>query len=209
MIPEVKALFSTMAPSMSFPYRLLFGNLWLFQGLVTWLLPKINPYGRALFSTTIAFTMMKGSDADNVIPTEASVLANLRTHPIQGIDDTVRVLKKIANRYHVDCKILGGREATPIVSTSSESYHYLVRVIHQVFPDILVSPYVVLGGTDARFYTQVSDAALRFSPIRIHNQDLKKMHGIDESLRLDALVEAVGFYREMIRQYGTTDMQDH
>ncbi|MDD4354372.1 MAG: M20/M25/M40 family metallo-hydrolase [Candidatus Izemoplasmatales bacterium] len=198
MIPEVADLFKTVAPSMAFLYRLLFGNMWLFKGLVTWLLPKINPYGRALFSSTIAFTMMKGSEAANVIPAEASVLANIRTHPIQGIESTHLVLSKIAKRYGISAQILEGREATPMVSTKSDSYRYLVSIIQKTFPDVLVSPYVVLGGTDARFYTEISDSALRFSPIRVHNRDLKKMHGIDESLRLDALAEAVIFYREII-----------
>lgn len=201
MIPEVADLFKTVAPSMAFPYRLLFGNLWLFKGLITWLLPRINPYGRALFSSTIAFTMMKGSDAANVIPAEASVLANVRTHPIQGIEATHAVLAKLAKRYGISCQVLEGREATPMVSTKSDSYRFLISIIQKTFPDVLVSPYVVLGGTDARFYTEISDSALRFSPIRIHNRDLKKMHGIDESLRLEALVEAVWFYQELIREF--------
>ncbi|MCK7484860.1 MAG: M20/M25/M40 family metallo-hydrolase [Bacillus subtilis] len=55
MIPEVAALFQTAAPSMKFPYRLLFGNLWLFRGLVTFLLPRINPYGRAMLSDNHRF----------------------------------------------------------------------------------------------------------------------------------------------------------
>lgn len=201
MIDEVRDMFVTASRSMRFGYRMLFGNMWLFKGLLIRLLPIMNPYGRALLSTTIAFTMMKGSDAENVIPSEAYVLANLRTHPIQGIEDSVRVLSKIAMKYQVECEIVEGREATPIVNTKGDSYRFLEQQIRKNFPDVLVSPYVILGGTDARFYTRVSDSALRFSPIRVTNDDLKKMHGIDESLKLDALWEAVRFYRSLITDY--------
>jgi acetylornithine deacetylase/succinyl-diaminopimelate desuccinylase-like protein len=31
------------------------------------------------------------------------------------------------------------------------------------------------------------------------NEELKKMHGNDESIRLDALVEAVSFYQDLIQ----------
>jgi carboxypeptidase PM20D1 len=201
MIDEVRDMFLSASRSMRFTYRMLFGNMWLFKGLLTRLLPIMNPYGRALLSTTIAFTMMKGSDAENVIPSEAYVLANLRTHPIQGIEDSVRDLSKIARKYQVECEIVEGREATPIVNTKGDSYRFLEQQIRKNFPDVLVSPYVILGGTDARFYTRISDSALRFSPIRVTNNDLKKMHGIDESLKLNALWEAVRFYRSMITDY--------
>lgn len=201
MIDEVRDMFETSAKSMKFGYRFLFGNMWLFKGLITWLLPKINSYGRAMLSTTIAFTMMKGSDAENVIPAEAYVLCNLRTHPIQGIESTVQILTEIAKKYDVACEVLEGREATPIVNTSGKKYQFLVETIHESFPDVLVSPYVILGGTDARFFTKISDSALRFSPIRVTSEDLKKMHGIDESLKLEALAEAVDFYKALIQKY--------
>jgi carboxypeptidase PM20D1 len=201
MIKEVRDLFETAAPSMSFPFRLLFGNLWLFKPLLTWLLPKISPYGRAMLSTTIAYTMMKGSDAENVIPNEATMLLNCRTHPIQNIESTVKVLRKIAKRYHLTIEILEGRDATPIVNTKGDAYQLVIESIKAVFPDVLISPYVILGGTDARHYTEISDAALRFSPVRVANADLKKMHGINESIRIDALAEAVVFYKHLMRQF--------
>ncbi|MGI6392425.1 MAG: M20/M25/M40 family metallo-hydrolase [Candidatus Izemoplasmatales bacterium] len=205
MIPEVRDMFQTASRSMSFPYRLLFGNIWLFKGLICWLLPRINPYGRALFSTTIAFTMMKGSDAANVIPSEAHVLCNLRTHPIQDIESTVAVLSKIARKYNIDCEIIEGREATPIVNTKGVAYNYLVSEIRKNFPDVLVSPYIIFGGTDARFFTRITDSALRFSPVRITNDDLKKMHGIDECIEVRSLAEAVVFYKSFMSDFKKTE----
>lgn len=201
MIREVSDLFNTAAPSMSFFYRLLFGNMWLFKRLVTWLLPKISPYGRAMLSTTIAFTMMKGSDAANVMPAEAYVIANLRTHPIQGIDSAFKTLARIAKKHDIVCEIVEGREATDMVDTSSSSYLFIEEQIRKNFPGVLVSPYVILGGTDARFYAKISSSALRFSPIRATNEELRKIHGINESLKLEALAEAVGFYRSVIADY--------
>ncbi len=201
MIKEVADIFKNAAPSMSFLYRFLFGNIWLFKGLLTYLLPKINPFGRALLSTTIAFTMQSGSEAENVIPSEAYVLCNLRTHPIQGVNESFEVLKKIAAKYDVEAEITEQREFTPIVDTKGEAYKYLVSQIEKVFPDVLVSPYVILGGTDCRFYTEISDSALRFSPVRMDNEELSKMHGKNESIRIDALAEAVVFYKELIKNH--------
>jgi len=198
MIPEVADIFKKAAPSMSGGYRYLFGNMWLFKPLITFLLPKINSYGRALLSTTIAFTMQKGSDAENVIPSEAYVIANLRTHPIQDIKSSFAVLEKIAKKYDVEATIIDGREASPISSTTNDAYKYLVKTITDNYPDAQVSPYIMLGGTDCRFFSEITESAFRFSPVRMDNDELKKMHGKNESIRKSSIVEAVVFYRSLI-----------
>jgi carboxypeptidase PM20D1 len=180
-------------------YKYLFGNLWLFKGLLTWMLPKISPFGRALLSTTIAFTMMKGSDAENVIPAEAYVIANLRTHPIQNVEESFAVVKTIAKKYDIEAEIVSKRDTSSMVDIKGEGYKYLESIIKTCFPDALVSPYVMLGGTDCRFYSEVTDANLRFSPVRMDNEELKKMHGNNESIKIKSLVEAKNFYQELIK----------
>ncbi|MDD3129827.1 MAG: M20/M25/M40 family metallo-hydrolase [Candidatus Izemoplasmatales bacterium] len=199
MIKEVETIFKNAAPAMSGINKYLFSNMWLFKGLLTWLLPKMSPFGRALLSTTIAFTMMKGSDAENVIPAEAYMIANLRTHPIQGVDESFMAIKKLAQKYDIEAEIISSREASSIVDINGEGYIYLEKTIKNTFPDAIVSPYVMLGGTDCRFYSEVSDAALRFSPVRMNNDELKKMHGNNESIRISVLVEAIHFYQELIK----------
>ncbi|MDT8336992.1 MAG: M20/M25/M40 family metallo-hydrolase [Candidatus Izemoplasmatales bacterium] len=199
MIKEVEAIFKTAALSMKGINKYLFGNMWLFKGLLTRLLPKLSPFGRALLSTTIAFTMMKGSDAENVIPAEAWVIANLRTHPIQGVDESFKVIQKLAKKYDVEAEITSFRETSKTVDIDGEGYKYLASIIKKTFPDAIVSPYIMLGGTDCRFYSEISDAALRFSPVRMDNEELKKIHGNNESIKINSLVEATNFYKELIK----------
>ncbi len=201
MIPEVADIFKNAAPAMSFPMRYLFGNMWLFKPLITFLLPRINPFGRALLSTTIAFTMQKGSDAENVIPSDAYVMANLRIHPIQNIEDTYNVLNKIAQKYDIEISVSGEREASPISKTNNEQYKYLTETIIKNFPDVIVSPYVMLGSSDCRFFSEITDSAYRFSPTRMNNDELGKIHGNNESIRKSALTEAVVFYKDLISNY--------
>lgn len=201
MIPEVADIFKNAAPAMSFPMRYLFGNMWLFKPLITFLLPRINPFGRALLSTSIAFTMQKGSDAENVIPSEAYVMANLRIHPIQNIQDSYDVLSKIASKYDIEVSISGDRDASPISKTNNDQYKYLCEAIIKNFPDVIVSPYVMLGSSDCRFFSEISDSAYRFSPTRMDNEELGKIHGNNESIKKTALAEAVLFYKDLIKNY--------
>ena len=201
MIKEVADIFKNAAPSMTGIYRFLFGNIWLFKPLITFLLPKINSFGRALLSTTIAFTMQSGSKAANVIPSEAYVIANLRTHPIQDINASFKVLEKIAKKYDIEATIEEAREASPISDTNSDTYSMLTKTIKENYPDVLVSPYVMLGGTDCRFFSEITTSAFRFSPVRMNNKELSKIHGKNESIKKTALVEAVNFYKSFIKNH--------
>ncbi|MBI9009497.1 MAG: M20/M25/M40 family metallo-hydrolase [Tenericutes bacterium] len=201
MLPEVADIFKKAAPRMSFGYRFLFGNFWLFKPLITALLPMLNSYGRALLSTTIAFTMCKGSNAENVIPSEAYVIANLRTQPFQDVDESFEVMKKLAAKFDIEALITERRDSSPISSTSNAAYKYLLEIIAKNYPDAVASPYIMLGGTDCRFFSEITESAFRFSPVRLNNKELSKMHGKNESIKKTALTEAKRFYKDFIVQH--------
>lgn len=201
MIPEVESMFKSAAPYMKGILRYLFVNMWLFKPLIVKLLPKLSAYGRALLSTTIAFTMMKGSSQANVIPSEAWITANLRIHPIQDIESSLAVLKAIASSYDIDVEVLENRPASPMSDINGPAYAYLQSTIQSIFPDAQTSPYVMLGGTDCRFFANISEGALRFSPIRMKQAELSKMHGHNESIGISTLVEAVDFYQAIIKNH--------
>jgi carboxypeptidase PM20D1 len=201
MIKEVEDIFKNSAPIMAGIYRFLFGNMWLFKPLLVKLLPMISPFGRALLSTSIAFTMATGSEAENVIPSKAYVIANLRTHPIQNIQESFEVLQKIAAKYDIEAEIMDGREASRISSTSNDAYKYLIESITKSYPDVLTSPYVMLGGTDCRFFSEITESAFRFSPVRMNNDELSKIHGKNEAIKKSAIYEAVNFYKDFIKYH--------
>lgn len=200
-IPEVQTMFECMAPYMSFGYRLLFANFWLFKPLLTHLLPAVSPYGGAILGTTCAFTMAEASSAPNVIPTKAKVVANIRTHPIQDITSSLATLNKVASKYGVMGSVINGAEATKKVDPEAKGYQYLVEIIKRNFPDVGIAPYVITGRTDAREYEEISDCTIRFAPTRMTNDDLKGMHGINESIAIDSIIEAIHFYKELIKNY--------
>ena len=55
------------------------------------------------------------------------------------------------------------------------------------------------GATDARFYSDVCDSCIRFSPVIYGPQQMKGMHGIDETIETNCLPGAVDYYTYLIR----------
>ena len=171
--PPVRAMFVTLAPYMAFPFRLLFGNLWLFAPIVKAVMPRVSGQAGALLQTTCAFTMAQGSGAPNVVPAEASVTANLRFMIHQGMDDSLAILKRLAERYGLEMEVLQAHDASPVVDTTGKGYQYIVDCVRRVFPAAGVAPYVMLGGTDARHYAPHCPAAIRFAPLVISGEQMK------------------------------------
>ena len=199
--PPVKAMFAAMAPDMAFPFRLLFGNLWLFGPLLKRVIPKVSGQAGALLHTTCAFTMAQGSDAPNVIPAEASVTANLRFMVHQGREASLQALEKLANKYGLRMEVLYACDCSPVEDVHSAGYAYIRQCVREVFPEAGIAPYVMLGGTDAKHYAKVCDCALRFAPTVLTPQQLASMHARNENLSVDALARAVAFYRRVLTGY--------
>ena len=152
-------------------------------------------------ATTCCFTMMKGSDAANVIPKEPYLVANLRTTVHQGCKDSLAVLQKYADKYDLQLEVLLQRDASPISNIHSKEYAYVVACAKKQFPDAGVAPYVIMGGTDCRHFHALTDTALRFAPVRMTNQQNASCHAVDENVTVQNLAEGVRFFKLFLRGY--------
>ncbi len=202
LLPEVAAMFETLAPYASFPLRFVLGNLWLFRPLLLRVLPLISSQASAMLRTTIAFTMASGSDAFNVMPQEASVGANLRFIPHQGMDESLAILRKKAEKYGLDMEVRHASDYTPATDIQSEAFRTVERTVAEVFPGCPSSPYVMTGATDARFYQEICDHVVRFAPVVYGPEQMKGMHGLNENIEYACLPGAVAFYTRLIDNAG-------
>ncbi len=201
MMREVAEMFAKLAGSFPFGMRLLLGNLWLFKPLVMAVMPRLSPFGEALLSTTCTFTMCGGSDAANVIPSEAYVVANLRTSPRQDCAQSLAVLERVAARHGLTLEVLLRREPSPCTDTRGSVYREVAEIIGTCFPEAGIAPYFVMGGTDARHFHVVTDNVLRFTPIRTTSKQLETCHAVDENVSISSLAEGVEFYKYFIRNW--------
>ena len=55
------------------------------------------------------------------------------------------------------------------------------------------------GGTDAYFYTPLTDNAIRFAPLYIDKQQLESIHGLNENMYVSSLSKGVEFYKTIIQ----------
>lgn len=196
--PTVREMFRRMAPNMNFGMKVIFANMWLFEGLLKKLLPVISSAAGAMIHTTLAFTMAKGSDGLNVLPQEAYVTGNMRYIPHQDTDESIELISNIAKKYDIETEVIYKDYACPVVDYENAPFHLVEKVAAEVYPGIGICPYVMTGGTDAKFYRELSDNCLRFAPLYINDQQYASIHGLNENIYQGALPLGVDFYKKMI-----------
>lgn len=196
--PTVKEMFKRLAPNMNFGMKVIFANLWLFEGILKKMLPSISSAAGAMIQTTLAFTMAKGSDGLNVLPQEAWVTGNMRFIPHQDDRESIVLISELAKKYDLDTQVIYKDAPCPVVDFKSEAFHLVEEVAAEIYPGVGICPYVMTGGTDAKYYRDLSDNCLRFAPIYINNQQYGSIHGLNENIYQGVLPKGVDFYKMMI-----------
>ena len=195
--PPVQDLLNRTGAGQSFFTKMVMANMWLFKGSVIKQMEASNQTN-AMVHTTLVPTIVKAGIKDNVIPSIAKATFNSRILPGQTSDDVVAFVKKAINdeRVIVKKQTISLFEASATTSADHPTFKKIEGLTQQVLPNVLVSPYLVVGATDSRYFRPFSEAVLNFSPM----QDVKGFHGIDERLGKEDLNRMITFYKLFIQE---------
>lgn len=195
----VRKQFEKIGTEFPFALRLLTANLWLFGRMFMKMMARTN-LGNAMMRTTTATTMFEGSMAHNVLAPKASAIVNFRLLPGESIDDVVKHIKKIAGKQTVELELMMSDDPSLISPTNNEGYERIEKVIHQTFPGVLTTPFLVLGGTDSRRYEKVCSNIYRFSPMQVQKNDLDRIHNVNERISFRNIERSVQFFHKLISE---------
>jgi carboxypeptidase PM20D1 len=181
----------------SFSTRMAMANLWLFKGSVVGKMEE-NKQTNALVHTTLVPTIVKAGIKDNVIPTIAKATFNSRILPGQTSDDVLNFVKQAVNdeRVSVTKQTISLIEPSPITPTDHPAFQQVSAIVKKTAPNVLISPYLMIGASDSRYFRSFSDAVLNFTPV----QDAKGFHGIDERIGISDLSRMITFYKLLMQE---------
>ena len=185
-----------MGMEQPFAQRLIFANQWL----TGWLIASkasMEKTSNAMIRTTTAATMFSGSTKDNVLPIRASAVVNFRIIPGEDRESVKARAIKVIDDPDVNVDFYGWTtDPSPVSSTDSKAYKLLESAIYQAAGDrkITVTPYVTVGGTDSRFFTNLSSNVYRFLFDVLSQEDVAKIHGTNERVSEENYQQIVNFY---------------
>jgi len=192
-----RAMIDTLAPEMSFGARTLAANLWLTR-LLAPLAASRSPQLNASLRTTIAPTMISASPKENVLPSIARAVVNIRLAPGDSANDVEAHVIQVIGDRRVEVKRRGvATEASAVSDYTTSQFAALARSIRAVYPNVLVSPYLTIAATDAREYPAVATDSYRFEPILQPGIE-EQIHGVNEHITIDAYNNAIRIYSTLI-----------
>jgi carboxypeptidase PM20D1 len=197
-----RQMFETLAPELGGVQRVLLSNLWLTEPLVRAQLEKGNSTN-AMIRTTTALTIVNAGNKDNVLPGVAEATVNFRMLPGDTAEGMAAHVRSKAPEGVEAALAPGAADPSPVASSESPAYVAIARTLRAQFPGVIVTPGLVLTGTDSHHYAPIADNVYRFSPVRVTPADLPRLHGIDERMGVANLAELVRFYHLLLSNLNT------
>lgn len=198
--PEVKATFERHAPYMSAPLGFLFGNINIFSPIIKRIMMGI-PAASAMLSTSVNFTTLTAGDTldPQIRAKSADATMFLRCVREEELLLGLEKIKKIAEKYGVTIEQLERDYCRP-TDFEGESFKRVEAVLNENFPDVIVAPFLLTAGTDARRFTDVADNILRFAPIDLSKSQFATIHGDNENIGIENVGQCVVFYKDVVRK---------
>jgi carboxypeptidase PM20D1 len=195
--PPIGDMIDFLASELPLSARLLAANRWLFDPLLARGF-LATPTSAAMVRTTTAPTMMRGSPKANVIPPEASITVNFRILTGETVETTMERVRAVVDDEAVELRRGRGRDPSPASRVDTPGFAVLQRTISEVFPGAVVAPYLLVAGTDARYFHALGPSVYRFQPGRFTRDEVGLAHGVDERISVENLISGVGFYVRLI-----------
>ncbi len=181
--------------------RLILKNLWLFRPLVTQAL-LADPRSASMLRTSTAATIFNAGNKENVLPPEAHAVVNFRIRPGETVESVRLHAVKVIADDRVLVSIDGFRSEPPPASpTSGPAFDVVSRSARETLGESepMVLPFLLMGATDARYWSARARPVYRFNPFPMEEDALKRVHGTDERVSKAGYINGIRFYVQLIR----------
>ncbi|MDV7267165.1 MULTISPECIES: M20/M25/M40 family metallo-hydrolase [Rhodococcus] len=172
-----------------------------FGPLLARVLPRAGALMNAMCRTTAVATVLEGSSANNVMAETARAVLDIRILPGDTVNGTVERIRKTIRDNDIQLDVLGATEPSPVSRTDDEVFARLRQVIADTFPGAIVSPFLLVGATDARHMARISEYVYRFYPFELDARSRALIHSTDERLSITGLRHGIEFFSRLIRDW--------
>ncbi len=164
---------------------------------------------RPRIQLTLTPTMLLGGVKANIIPSECEVTFDCRILPGQTVDNTIALIRDLLSKAglnELEFEFLQAHNGTES-SIQTPLYQTITDVLYESEPNCTVTPTLLCGGTDSKFYRAQGSICYGFHPIHteppVNGKYIRREHGIDERISIDNLVFGTSVMYETIKRFMT------
>jgi acetylornithine deacetylase/succinyl-diaminopimelate desuccinylase-like protein len=140
--------------------------------------------------TTFAPTVMHGGTKTNVIPDAVELQVDIRTLPGQTGEETLEMLREALGDMADDVEIESNDDPSTESPIDTPLWDSLARVTGRLVEGSQLVPFLMVGGTDNRFFRRAGSVGYGFALFsrRVSFEEYATMfHGNDERVDIDSL----------------------
>ena len=158
---------------------------------------------------TIAPTMIRGGVKENVIPSECEATFDCRVLPGQTIADALVLIRGLLESVGLEKLTLEVLHSNEPSESPFETplYETITSVLREFEPGCGVTPVLMTGGTDSRFFRAKGSICYGFHPMQPETPKqtavVKREHGIDERISIENLVFGTSVLYETVKKFMT------
>jgi carboxypeptidase PM20D1 len=197
-VPTNLEMIRTLGAHARQPFKWVFTNLWLTRMPLLALFARLGDETNAMVRTTQVVTQLAGAQAANAIPEKAEAIVNIRVAIDSSVAEAVEHVRKAIGDELVAIEALHPNEPSAVSPTTGPAWELVKTTIEESFPGTIVTPYVMLGASDSRHFTRISDHVYRFSPFEMSTEERGTLHAKNERMRVATFLRGVGFYTRLV-----------
>ncbi|HJW65822.1 MAG TPA: M20/M25/M40 family metallo-hydrolase, partial [Candidatus Bathyarchaeia archaeon] len=155
---------------------------------------------------TITPTIIRGGVKENVIPSECEATFDCRILPGQSTAETLNLIKALLKDVGLEkltFKIVQANEPSES-PVETPLFDAITGVLREFEPDCSVTPVLMTGGTDSRFFREKGSICYGFHPMHPEvagDRIIKREHGIDERISIENLVFGTSVLYETVKKF--------
>ena len=161
---------------------------------------KVGRMLEPMFRDTVSPTIIEGGVQENAVPAEVQLLLDCRLLPGSTQADIVREVLTLVGE-DADVQVERYDDGPPTVDMSL--LPYLEGLLERADRGSKAIPYLVAGGTDAKWFHELGIDTYGFTPMRLPEglDFMALFHGADERIPVDALEFGVELMHEAVAGY--------
>jgi acetylornithine deacetylase/succinyl-diaminopimelate desuccinylase-like protein len=193
LIPTVKEYFSRVAPLQKDTWQPLFADI---EQAIAHENPILNeimeePNYHSITHNTAAITVLQAGKKVNVIPTEATARVDCRLIPGTSPDAFLETLRSIVINPEVTIETTFKGLDNPPSPHDTRLFHAIEKAVELHDPGAIVTPHLVPGATDSRYFRAAGINCYDFIPFQLPVEERMLIHGIDERISIENMAFGV------------------
>ncbi|MEF9479495.1 M20/M25/M40 family metallo-hydrolase [Chryseobacterium sp. 1B4] len=201
--PLIQGFLKNTGGQMPWAERFIIANQWLLKSMLMSKLSQ-NNITNSLVRTTTALTMMKGSSRSNILSPEVEFVVNFRLLPGNNIHDVRDHITKAVRGFDVEIEDIDtAREASAVSPVDTKAFRIIEAGVKEIYPDVVITPYLTMAGTDAVKYERLSKNIYRFLPVKTNSAEQQSIHSTNEYLSIENYLKMIHYFEYVMKNYDT------